>query len=93
MVKTVYAIFVAAIAAGCLVMFPGLPQVEASAPVPGAKSDRADARPLGADCSQRAWPYFEASCIRDKDQPFGQARVVRVVPLERKPTVTASAAR
>lgn len=84
MLKTVYAIAGAAIVAACLVAFPGLsPQVEARAPIPGAKSDRADMRPLGVKCSRRAWPYFEAGCLRDARNPFGQARQVRIVSADR----------
>lgn len=84
MLKSVYAIVAAAVVAAGLVMFPSLsPQVEARAPVPGAKSDRADARPLATACSQRAWPYFEAACLRDARNPFGQAREVRIVSADR----------
>ena len=80
MVKAVYAIAVAAIAAACFVAFPSLSfQVEAGSPVPGAKGDRADMRPLGTDCSQNAWPYFEAACLRDASRPLAQPRQVRIV--------------
>jgi hypothetical protein len=86
MLKTVYAIAAAAIVAASLVLFPSLsPQVEAGAPAPSGKSDRADARPLATDCSQRAWPYFEASCLRDRRNPLGQPREVRFVPLDNMP--------
>lgn len=80
MLKTVYAIAVAAIVAACLVVFPSLSwQVEASSPAPGAKGDRADIRPLGTDCAQKAWPYFEAPCLRDARRPLIEPRRVRVV--------------
>jgi hypothetical protein len=86
MVKTLYAVAVAAIAAACFVAFPSLSmQVQASATALSGKSDRADARPLGTQCSQNAWPYFEASCLRDTDNPLGQARQVRIVPLDKMP--------
>jgi len=82
--NTVYAIVAAAIVAAGLVIFPSLSQqVQARSPAPGAKSDRADMRPLGVDCSQHAWPYFETACLRDVRLPFGQAREVRVVPARR----------
>ena len=78
------AVTAAAIIAACFVTFPSLsPQVEARSPVPGAKADRADARPLGTTCSQRAWPYFEAACLRDARKPFGEAREVRIVSADR----------
>jgi hypothetical protein len=84
MIKTVYAIAIAAIAAACFVAFPSLsPQVEASAPVAGAKADRADLRPLGADCGQKAWPYFDAACTRDARSPLIQPHDVRFVMANR----------
>jgi hypothetical protein len=80
MIKTVTAVAVAAIAAACFVAFPSLsPQVEASAPVPGAKGDRADVRPLGIDCGQKAWPYFDAACTRDARNPLAGPNQVRVI--------------
>ena len=85
MLKTAYAIAAAAIVAGAFVAFLSLAmQVEANAHVPGAKGDRADTRPLAADCSERAWPYFEASCLRDTRNPLGQARQVRIVSTDRR---------
>jgi hypothetical protein len=84
MLKTVYAIAAAAIIAGAFVAFLSLAmQVEASAHVAGAKGDRADARPLAGDCSRHAWPYFEASCLRDARNPYGEARTVRIVYTDR----------
>jgi len=84
MLKTIYAIAAAAIVAGAFVAFLSLAmQVQANAHVPDAKGDRADARPLAADCSQRAWPYFEAACLRDTRNPYGQARSVRIITANR----------
>jgi hypothetical protein len=83
MIKTVYAIAAAAIVAACLVLSPSLsPQVEAGAPAQSGKSDRADVRPLAADCSQKAWPYYEASCLRDTRNRLAQPREVRFVPMD-----------
>lgn len=80
MLKAIYAMIVAAIAAACLVGFSSLSfQVEADAPVPGTKGDRADVRPLGTDCSQKAWPYFEASCLRDARRLLAPPREVRII--------------
>jgi len=85
MLKSVYAVTAAAIVAAALVTFPSLsPQVEARSPVPGAKSDRADVRPLGMVCSQRAWPYVESACLRDARNPFGHARDVRIISADRR---------
>jgi len=80
MIKIFYAVAVAAIVAACFVGFPSLSfQVQASSMVPGAKGDRADVRPAGTDCSQNAWPYFEAACLRDAGKPMAMAQTVRIV--------------
>jgi hypothetical protein len=60
------------------------PQVEASTPLPSAKGDRADIRPLGVDCGQKAWPYFEGSCLHDARNPLIQPREVRIVMANRR---------
>jgi hypothetical protein len=82
--NTIYAVIAAAIIAACITLAPMLTlQVDAAAaPAPGVKSDRADARPLLTDCSEKAWPYVEAACLRDARNPLGQAREVRFVPLD-----------
>lgn len=81
MIKTAYAVAVSAIAASLFVAFPSLsPQVGASAPIVGAKGDRADIRPLGIDCGQKAWPYYDAACMRDARMPLlTQPHDVRMV--------------
>jgi hypothetical protein len=80
MIKTVSAIVVAAIVAACLVGFPGLSsQVDAHSSTPGAKDDRADIRPLGTDCGEKAWPYFDAACMRDARAPLPPPHDVRIV--------------
>jgi hypothetical protein len=84
MLKTIYAVVAAAIVAGALVAALSISEeVEARGSVPGVKADRADTRPLARDCSQHAWPYFEAACLRDTHNSFGEARVVRVVTTDR----------
>jgi len=82
--KSAYVIAAALVAAG-IVALPSLSQVQASAPVLGAKGDRVDTRPTGMACSAREWPYFETACLRDSSQPFGQARKVRMVSTDRLP--------
>ena len=85
MLKTLYAIIAAAIVAACLVFSPSLsPSVEAGAPAINGKSDRADTRPLGMDCSQRAWPFYEASCLRDTANRLTQPHDVRFIPMDKK---------
>jgi hypothetical protein len=84
MIKTAYAIVVSAIAAFLFVAFPSLsPQVGASAPIMGAKGDRADIRPLGTECGEEAWPYFAAACTRDARMPLAQPRDIRMFTAER----------
>jgi hypothetical protein len=92
MLKITYAVVGAAIGAACLVAVPSLSQqVQASAPTLGAKGDRVDARPLGAACSQHEWPYYEAACLRDAKNPFGEARAVRIVSTDHLPQPVAGA--
>jgi hypothetical protein len=65
MIKALSAIAIAAFIAAALTVLPGFaPQVEASVPVVLTKGDRLDIRPIGKNCSQQAWPKFEASCLR-----------------------------
>jgi len=65
MIKTLSAIAVAAFIAAALTVLPGFaPQVEASVPQALAKGDRLDIHTAGTGCSQKAWPNFEASCLR-----------------------------
>ena len=65
MIKTLAAVAIAAVFAAALTVLPGFaPQVEASVPQALAKADRLDIHPVGRDCSQQAWPNFEASCLR-----------------------------
>jgi hypothetical protein len=86
MLKALYAIGAAAIVAGAFVATLSISdQVEARGSLPGVKADRADIRALGAKCSQNAWPYFEASCLRDARNPSGQTRDVRFVSADRAP--------
>jgi hypothetical protein len=86
MIKTASAVAVSAIAASLFVAFPSLsPQVGASAPIIGAKGDRADIRPLGTECGEQAWPYFEAACTRDGRKPLAQPHDVRMISADRTP--------
>lgn len=83
MIKAVSAVVVAAFIAAALTLLPGLaPQVSASTPQPLAKADRLDYHPVGRDCSQQAWPNFEASCLRDAVTRT-QVREVRFVTTDR----------
>jgi len=84
MLKAISAVAAAAVVAAAFVTFLSFSaQVEAG--VPNVRNDRADARLIGGDCSERAWPYFEAGCLRDMRNPYGQARPARVVSTDRLP--------
>jgi hypothetical protein len=84
MLRTALSIVAAAIVSTAFLAFLSLSMnLEANAHVPGAKGDRADMRPLATNCSQHAWPYFEASCLRDPSKPFGQTRQVRLISTDR----------
>ena len=83
MIKALSAIGIAALAAATLTVLPGFaPQVEASVPVPLAKADRLDVHAVGPNCSQKAWPNFEASCLRGagKNTMIREARLVTASP-------------
>ena len=79
MIKALSAITAAAFIAAALTVLPGFaPKVEASVPQALAKGDRLDIRTVGKDCSQQAWPNFDASCLRTSGSKsmVGQARLV-----------------
>ncbi|WP_420971480.1 hypothetical protein [Bradyrhizobium sp. B120] len=85
MIKALSAISVAAFIAAALTVLPGFaPQVAASTPQPLAKSDRLDIHPVGKDCSQQAWPNFEASCLRSAGNKT-VVREARLVTADRTP--------
>jgi hypothetical protein len=85
MIKTFSAIAIAAFVAAGLTVLPGFaPKVEASVPVALTKSDRLDFRPAGRDCSEQAWPNFEASCLRSASSKTAQIREARLVTAERR---------
>ncbi|MGY3233540.1 hypothetical protein ACVWZ4_005925 [Bradyrhizobium sp. USDA 4472] len=85
MIKALSAIAVAACVAAMLTLLPGFaPSVEASVPQPLAKGDRLDIKAIGRDCSQRAWPNFEASCLR-RAGTKADIRVARLVTADRTP--------
>ena len=84
MIKAFSAIAVAAFVAAALTVLPGFaPQVEASVPVALAKADRLDVKTVGRDCSQQAWPNFEASCLRTAGTK-ALIREARLVTAERR---------
>jgi hypothetical protein len=83
--KAVSAILAAAAVAGALTIIPGASdKVSASSPLNSGKGDRLDIRPLGAKCSEQAWPYYEAACMKDVRSPMGQAKASRVVAADKR---------
>jgi hypothetical protein len=87
MIKLVTAISAAALLAGVAVMIPGMtPSVEAH--MYGVKGDRLDNHSYGPTCSQRGWPYFETSCLRNLTTATRDAHEVRVVSIDRTSAVT-----
>jgi len=85
MIKAISAIAVAAFVAAALSILPGFaPQVEASVPQALAKGDRLDIRSVGRNCSDQAWPNFEASCLRVAGSKI-MIRQARLVTADRTP--------
>ena len=85
MIKALTAISLAACTAAALTLLPGFaPQVEASVPVALAKGDRLDIHAVGSNCSQKAWPNFEASCLRVAGTKT-MIREARLVTADRTP--------
>jgi hypothetical protein len=85
MIKALSAITIAACVAAALTLLPGFaPSVEASVPQPLAKGDRLDIRSIGPNCSQQAWPNFEASCLRTAGTK-AEVHQARLVTADRTP--------
>ena len=86
MIKAFSAVAAAAFIAAALTVLPGFaPQVEASVPQALAKADRLDIRIVGKDCSQQAWPNFEATCLRAAGSKAATIREARLVTADRTP--------
>jgi hypothetical protein len=82
--KILPAIAAIGIGASLVLAVPGFsPEADASTPPKVVKGDRLDIRPIGKDCTQQAWPYYETNCLRDRRRPMAQARDVRVVTTDR----------
>ena len=82
--RVLSAIVAAAVGAALMMALPGFsPAVEAGTSEPIVKTDRNDVRPLANVCTEQAWPYYGANCLRG--QATGQARMVRLVTTDRLP--------
>src|SRR5688500_5161338 len=84
LLPSISAVVLAVAVAGAYTVIPGTSdRVAASAPLNSGKGDRLDVRPLGTSCSEQAWPYFEARCLRDRRMALGQAKTARIVTADR----------
>jgi hypothetical protein len=82
--RPITAIALAALIAGGTMVLPNFShEVVASAPIHTGKGDRLDYRALGVQCSEHAWPNFEAKCIRDTRAAMGTAKEARIVTADR----------
>jgi len=82
--RPISVVALAALVAGVAMILSGTSdKVVASAPIHSGKGDRLDIRPLGINCSEQAWPYFEAGCMRDHRMALGQAKAARIVTADR----------
>src|SRR5271156_332355 len=88
--KITHAVIAAAVLAS---LFTGAFRIAGEVAASGSgKTDRADIRSFAQDCSQQAWPYYEAICLHDTRNKLGRVRGVRFVSTDRMPqTSTASA--
>lgn len=90
--RMISALIAAAAIAGAMTVLGAGERVSASAPLNAGKGDRLDMRAAGPKCSEQAWPYYEANCVKDRRQTMSQAKAVRIVTADRAP-VLASAKR
>jgi len=66
MIKALAALAIFGMSGVAVLALPGFaPQVEANETVALAKGDRLPVGPVHGICSQRTWPNFAASCLRD----------------------------
>jgi hypothetical protein len=91
MIKILAAIGGAAVLAGSIVLLSGMTPIDptvsaqaygkiASSPV-SAKGDRLDIRSYGPGCTERGWPYYEATCLRTSENT--EVKRVRVVTTDK----------
>jgi hypothetical protein len=83
--KALSAIAAAAFGAAIVLALPGFsPEVEASTPAQMVAAGHLDIQPVATtpDCTQQAWPYYDASCLRST-RANTQPRTVRVVTTDR----------
>lgn len=82
MLKTISAIFAAAVIVGALGFFYGS---DVKASVPAALSVNGDRADLQQTCTQHGWPYYQAACLRDDGRNTSRVLKVRMVSTDRVP--------
>jgi hypothetical protein len=88
MMKTLIAGIAAATLLGSVVyVLAASPEVSVGVSLFAYKADPFEARWTGLVCSERAWPYYDNSCLRDPNRPGNRVRTVRVVSADRMPAV------
>ena len=91
MIKILAAIGGAALLAGTMVLLSGMRPIDpATSQLAYGKADRLDIRSYGPGCSERGWPYYEATCLRATDN--GEVKRVRVITTDRLPSDISMAA-
>jgi hypothetical protein len=88
MLYSPYRILLAVVAAAAVACF--LTIITATADPAGAstgiragKDERTIDRSIGPKCSERAWPYYEAHCLRDLRPQSARPSSIRFVTTER----------
>jgi hypothetical protein len=79
MTRLIAAAFAAVLLGAAAMLISGLAPSEAHSTPVIVKGDRLDAKPYGAACSEKSWPYYEAGCLRNRVGATREAKVVRVV--------------
>jgi hypothetical protein len=86
MFRTIIAVlFAALIAEVTTIALGSTSAIEANTSQRSLKGDKLQTRPAAPACSQAAWPYYEANCVRGRTQPTTQPRETRVVAIDRLP--------
>jgi hypothetical protein len=84
MIKILVAVSGAALLSGAIVLLAGMTPIDPAVSAQAyGKADRLDIRSYGPGCTERGWPYYEATCLRGADN--GEVKRVRVITTDRLP--------
>lgn len=84
MFKILAAVAAATLLTGVVVLLPGMTPIDPDTAAQAyGKTDRLDLRSYGPGCSERGWPYYEATCLRGAENT--EVKRVRVVTTDRHP--------